>query len=349
MRSGELCPQTWVVWGVAASFPFLLGRNPFPMAIALIAVIAVYQATRHRHMHGAGWRLLVRGVALFSAIAVLINVLTARTGDLVIVRVPEAAPLIDGPLTWNAVIYGLLACAGVLGLVLAWATVGSMLHWSSLVRLLPDRFVGFAVAGSSAINLVPQTAAALSDIREAAMARGFAPAGLKSLPVILTPMIDVGVDRSMRLAEVLESRGFGARTREARGSRPLHESAWTLLLSGAFIAAYGFVSAISWAAIAGAVVAMAGGGILALGRTSDAIRRTRYRSHPMRQRDWVVMIASLLVALACFFARERDAASLIYEPYPTVETPAANAWLLLALFGLLAPAIVESGVGAVND
>jgi energy-coupling factor transporter transmembrane protein EcfT len=348
MRENGLCLQTWLAWGVAASLPFLLGRNPFPMAVAQIAVVVVNLATRHRVAHGPGWRLLVQGVVLFSGIAVLFNVLTVRTGDLVIVRIPDEVPLFDGSLTWNAVIYGLLAAAGVLGLVMVWATVGGMLHWSSLVRLLPDRFVGFAVAGSSAINLVPQTAAALVDIREAAMARGFSPSGVRSLPVIVTPMIDVGVDRSMRLAEVLESRGFGAR-RANRRAEATHEVAWTLLLSGAFIAAYGLVSAIGWAAIVGSIVALIGTGILSRGRERDTIRRTRYHNQPMRSDDWLVVIVSVLVGLACFVARERDAASVIYEPYPAVAIPAANVWLLIALFGLLVPALVEGGAGAGDD
>jgi energy-coupling factor transport system permease protein len=349
MREHGLCLQTWLAWGVAASLPFLLGRNPFPMAVALIAVVVVNLATRHRAAHGPGWRLLVQGVVLFSGIAVLFNVLTVRTGDLVIVRIPDEVPLFDGSLTWNAVIYGLLAAAGVLGLVLVWATVGGMLHWSSLVRLLPDRFVSFAVAGSSAINLVPQTAAALVDIREAAMARGFAPSGVRSLPVIVTPMIDVGVDRSMRLAEVLESRGFGARRANQKGAAALHEVAWTLLLSGAFIGAYGLVSAIGWAAIVGSIVALTGAGILARGKDRDTIGRTRYHNQPMRRGDWLVVIVSAMVGLACFVARERDAASVIYEPYPSMTIPAANVWLLIALFGLLAPALVDGGAGAGND
>ena len=82
---------------------------------------------------------------------------------------------------------------------MVWATVGSHVHWASLARLMPDPFVGFAVAGSAAINLVPQTAAALTDIREATAARGYAPPGVRSVASVLTPMINVGLDRSMRL------------------------------------------------------------------------------------------------------------------------------------------------------
>ena len=349
MRVGDLCLQTWLAWGAAASLPFLLGRNPFPMAMAITAVVVVNQSTGHHRQHGPGWRLLARGVALFSVIAVVFNVLTVRAGDREIFTFPDRVPLIDGAVTWNAVIYGLLAAAGVLGLVLVWTTVGGRIHWSSVARLLPERLVGVAVAGSSAINLVPQTAAALTDIREAAIARGYAPSGVSGARTILTPMINVGLDRSMHLAELLEARGFGASRGRVRGSRPLREIAWTGLLGGSFIAAYGLLSAIAWAALCGAALGLSSWLILMRGRSPDAIHRTRYREQPMQAADWIVMTAAAASAIACMVARELDPGALIYEPYPGIEPPAANLWLLVALFGLFAPALVDDGSVVTND
>jgi len=340
MRGNRLTLQAWVVWGAAASLPFLLGRNPFPMLVALIAVLGVRISVHSSHVNAVGWRLVVRAAALFSLLAVLFNVLTVRTGDRVIVRIPDDWPLIDGPISWNAVVYGLLAAMGVLGLVMVWAMVGTHVHWGSLVRLLPDPFVGFAVAGSAALNLVPQTVAALTDIREATAARGYAPTGVRGVASVVTPMINVGLDRSMRLAEVLEARGFGGRRSDDRLSSMLHDLGWTALLGGAFVAGYGLIAAIGWAAIGGLVAVGTGVVVLAILHRPNAVRRTRYRQERLARADWIVILVSIAVAIVCLAARKHDPRAFIYEPYPEIAMPVASIWPLLALLGLVVPALV---------
>jgi energy-coupling factor transport system permease protein len=335
--------QAWLVWGAAASLPFLLGRNPFPMVVALIAVLGVRLSIHPTHVNALGWRLMVRAAVIFALLAVLFNVLTVRTGDRVIVTIPDGWPLLDGPITWNAVVYGLLAAIGVLGLVMVWATAATNVHWVSLVRLLPESFVGFAVAGSAALNLVPQTAAALTDIREASAARGYAPKGVRGVATVVTPMINVGLDRSMRLAEVLEARGFGGRRSDDRRYPALHDLGWTSMMGGAFVAGYGLIAAIEWAAIGGLAACVIGVAMLAIQRRPNAIRRTRYRQEPLCSADWIVIAVSIVVAIACLAARQKDPRGFAYEPYPDMTMPVASVWPLLVLLGLLVPALVDSG------
>jgi energy-coupling factor transport system permease protein len=344
-----LTMQAWAVWGAAASMPFLLGRNPFPMLVAVLAVIAVRWSHPPLNQHAFGWRILIRAAVLVSLIAIIFNVLTVRTGEQVIVRIPDGWPLIAGPVTWNAVVYGVLAAIGVLGLVLVWATVGGVVQWASLARLLPDPFIGIAVAGSTAINLVPQTAAALTDIREATAARGYAPTGVRGVATVLTPMINVGLDRSMRLAEVLEARGFGSRRQETAKPPAFHDLAWTAMLGGVFIAGYGLIAAITWAAIGGMAAALVGGLMIARQRTPNAVRRTQYRQEPLRRADWIVIGTSIAVAALCIFARELDQRIFVYEPYPDIDVPNATLWPLLALFGLFVPLLFAPAKAASDD
>ena len=345
----SLALQAWLAWGIAASMPFLLGRNPFPMLVGMCAVLAVRVSCRPASGHGVGWPIVIRAAAIFAVIAVLFNVLTVRTGEQVIVAIPEDWPLIAGPVTWNAVVYGLLAAVGVLGLVMVWATVGSHLHWSSLARLLPDPFVGFAVAGSAAINLVPQTAAALTDIREASAARGYAPSGIRSVAAVLTPMINVGLDRSMRLAEVLEARGFGGRRSTERPAALGFELGWSLLLGGGFIGGYGLIAAIGWATVGGIAAAALGTAIIARSRRPDAIRRTRFRQESLGREDWIVIAAAVAVAITCVVARSIEPRTFTYEPYPHIQMPAAVLWPLIGLLGLFVPALVMPSGEAADD
>jgi energy-coupling factor transporter transmembrane protein EcfT len=207
---------------------------------------------------------------------------------------------------------------------------------------LPDPFLGFAVAGSAAINLVPQTIAALTDIREATAARGYAPAGIRGVAAVVTPMINVGLDRSMRLAEVLESRGFGGRRTAPRRPSFVHDLGWTLLLGGAFVTGYGLVAGIAWSSATGTAAATTGAIIVGAMHRPGAVRRTRYRLERFGRPDWLVLVVSIGVAIACLVTRQTDPRAFMYEPYPAIAPPHASVWPLLALLGLFSPALVVS-------
>src|SRR6476620_1999539 len=103
--------------------------------------------------------------------------------------------------------------------------------------------------------------------------RGYAPTGVRGVASVVTPMINVGLDRSMRLAEVLEARGFGGRRSDDRPSSMLHDLGWTALLGGAFVAGYGLIAAIGWAAIGGLVAVGTGAVVLPILRSPNAVRR----------------------------------------------------------------------------
>ena len=41
-RAAGLDPRSWLIWAVAASVPVLVGRNPFPIVVVLLASTLVY-------------------------------------------------------------------------------------------------------------------------------------------------------------------------------------------------------------------------------------------------------------------------------------------------------------------
>ena len=45
-RDPDLALTTWVIWGAAASFPLLIGRNPFPLLVAIAAVATLWCGRR---------------------------------------------------------------------------------------------------------------------------------------------------------------------------------------------------------------------------------------------------------------------------------------------------------------
>ena len=339
----RLDPRAWLVWGVAAMLPPLLGRNPFVLLATLLAVLGVHAAWRGSAPSHRGWRGLLRLAFLFAAVGVLFNVLTAHVGDRVFARVPDAIPIVGGPLTLNALVYGLLSAIAVLALVLVGSTLGQVLDWAMLLRLLPAQLSTVAVAGSVAWALVPQTAAALGEIREAQAARGHRPRWIRDLVPLLVPLLAGGLERALALAEALEARAFGAPLDTAgEAPRPWRGIATACGLTAGAVGAY--LLAVGRPAAALAALVAAGGGLVVGAwepRGADRLRRTRYREPAWGPSETIVAGAAGLVLGVEILTLAIDPSAFSYEPYPSLAAPRVDLPLLAALALLLAPIAVQ--------
>jgi energy-coupling factor transport system permease protein len=335
-----LDPRAWLVWGAAASLPPLLGRNPFPLVATLIVVIGVRAAWAGHNPRVASWSGIVRLAAVFAGIGVLFNVLTVRAGDRVLVDVPDTVPILDGPITLNAFVFGVLSGLALLILVLVGTTIGAVLDWPAALRLLPDRLTTVAVAGSVAFAFIPQTAVAFREIREAQAARGHRFRGARDLVPLLVPLLTGGLERAVTLAEALESRAFGAPTVARESRRRGWSLATALGLATAVLA--GYLLAVGRVGAAGLAVLVALGAFVVAARTgaSDGPRRSRYRSPRWSRADTLTTAGALVAGLATVAAIAFDASSLRFEPYPVLVAPRVNLALILAQGALLIPAFV---------
>lgn len=341
-RARPLDPRAWLIWAIAASLPPLLGRNPWPLAATLLAVLGVWAAWS-AGAAGARWRPLLRLALVFGVVSVLFNLLTAHVGDRVIAALPETWPVIGGVLTLNALIYGLLGAMAILSLVVVSATLGATLDWSATMRLLPERMAALAVAGSVAWSYLPRTTVALSEIREAQMARGYRPRGIRDAAPLVIPLLAGGLERAMITAEALEARAFGAPLSPELNPRP-----WQIasLLGGLVAALTGaFCLALGQLAACGALLALAAialtAGLFTGRRGEPRLRRTRYRDPIWERPEWIVTGAAIAVLAVEIVVLVLDPAGFHYEPYPSLTAPAISLPLLAALGLLLAPAAVR--------
>ena len=293
-RRRPLDPRAWLLWAIAASLPPLLGRNPWPLAATLLAVLGVWGVWSVGSA-GARWRPLLRLALVFGTVSVLFNLFTAHIGDLVIAELPAHWPIVGGPLTLNALIYGLLGALAIFSLVAVSATLGATLDWSAMMRLLPERMAPLAVAGSVAWSYLPRTTVALVEIREAQMARGYRPRGVRDAPPLLMPLLAGGLERAMITAEALEARAFGAPLSPQSALRPWQVAALlgglVAALTGAFCLALGLVSAA--VALLAAGVFLLAIGLLAGRGAGDRLRRTRYREPLWERPEWAVTVTAV--------------------------------------------------------
>ena len=348
-----LDPRAWLVWGVAASLPALVGRNPWVLGMVLVAALGVRGAWAAVGAGGRGWGWVPRLAAVFAAVGVGFNVLTVHVGDRVMARLPEGWPVVGGALTVNALVYGALSGAAALGLVLVGTTLGGVLDGAALLRVLPARLATVAVAGSVAWAFVPQTAAAFVQIREAQAARGHRPRGPRDLVPLLAPLLAGGLERALTLAEALEARAFGAPLGAADpgGFAPAVRGILTALglaagCGGAYLLAAGRAApalvALGAAAVALVVAGREPGG-------GQRVRRSRYRDPRWTAADTVVAASGALALVGQVVVLGLNPGAVAYEPYPTLTVPGVDLPLLVCLALLLAPAFVAPPAGEGSD
>jgi energy-coupling factor transport system permease protein len=316
----------------------MLGRNPYPLIAGLIVALTVRSSMAGSE--GAGWARLLRLAAVFAAIGVLFNLVTYHGGDREIAVVPGWVPIAGGPLTFNAVVYGVLSGLALVLLVTVWSTIAQHIDWSDVVRLTPPSLSGIAIAGSIAFTLVPKTIEAFIDIREAQATRGFRARGPRDIVPLVTPLLTAGLERAVTLSEALESRGYGGPARPAATSAP-RMLGLVVLLSALAAGAFLVSTARGGYGILALVVAFATGLLLARGRSSgDAWRPTRYRDVIVDRISRAMIVLSIAAGLAIVVINSWTPDALRYEPYPAIGWPEVSLPLIAVIGTLMLPALI---------
>ncbi|CAN5573489.1 energy-coupling factor transporter transmembrane component T [soil metagenome] len=334
-RHERLDPRAWLIWGVAMSLVPMLGRNPYPLIAGLIVALTVRSAMATED--GAGWGRLLRLAVIFATIGVLFNLVTYHGGDREIAVVPGWVPIAGGPLTLNAVVYGVLSGLSLVLLVTVWSTIAQHIDWSDVVRLTPPSLSGIAIAGSIAFTLVPKTIEAFIDIREAQSIRGFRARGPRDIVPFVTPLLTTGLERAVTLSEALESRGYGGSdrvTRVSTGRMLTLVVALTGLAASAFLISTGRAT-IGLSILTATVLA---GYLLLRTRSSDDLwRPTRYRDIVLTRNDRIVGGVALAVIVAILAINSWRPEAIRYEPYPAISWPSVSLPIIGVIALLMAP------------
>ena len=339
----QIDSRAWLMWAGAAMLPALIGRNPL-ILLELLAIVVVVHIVWSSAGGVSGIRWFVRIAAVFTLVSVLFNVLTVHTGTSVFARLPEQWPVVGGPLTLNALAYGLASGIALFTLVLIGTTVGSLLNWMDLFHALPQRLAPIAVAGSVAWAFLPQTAVAFGEIRESQEMRGHRVRGVRSVLPLVVPLLAGAMERALGTAEALEARGFGAsaphrdtaRTSSGRRLGTVTIVAMLLLLTGAAGVLSGRAGAGAGALALGASLFLA---VILVPDPRD-VRRTRYRRPRWTRSATAIASFATASALSTLLASWLVPEALRFEPYPDLESPVANVPLMLALALLLLPALI---------
>jgi energy-coupling factor transport system permease protein len=226
------------------------------------------------------------------------------------------------------------AIVGVMGV---FGAFNSVVSHSELVESTPRAFFELGLVVVVGLAFVPSTLAAIHDVRDADRARtGGRVVRRGRLLRQVVPVLELGLERAVTLAESMDSRGFAR-----AGASPRDRAAgwWglvsLLLLGGSFVALIGDAGTV--AAVLGLAGAVGLGAAILLASSDSG--RTRYRPRRMRTTDWIVAGISVLAPVAMATVSWVGDSSLVWFASP-LAWPALHLVPALALVPLLVPALL---------
>lgn len=327
--SPTLHPVTWVAWLAVAVTAISLTRNPLYLLLLLLALAIIAEVEiplgRTRPLDPIFF------TAFTVALGGIFNAATVHYGDTIVLRLPSGWLLLGGPITLEALAFGMTTGLALGALIAAFAAFGAAMPVGALLRLVPRAFYPLAVVVAVAVTYVPLTLHHARQVREAQQLRGHHLRGWRDGLPLLLPLLIGGLERALQLAEALAARGFAA-------DRP-PDRLRLLLIGGLACVFAGVLLRIAWGqAFVGSTlllagVVMAGFALRAAGNGSP---RTYYRTYGWGRSD-AMALAGAGLTLAALLLPWPARLSLFYAPYPTLHVPAFEPLLAGALLGLLAP------------
>ena len=167
------------------------------------------------------------------------------------------------------------------------------------------------------LTLLPSSIEDVRRIREMRALRG-AGTGVRNLPALVVPAVIGGLERSMRLAEAMEARGYGTAPPQSRATRLSGAMAAPLLLGAASVWYY-YISA---RPLAGVLAALGAASLVAwVWSAAHSRHTTSLHSEPLPPIDALLAIASLAVALFAIAAASAGWVSVKYNPFAALAWP----------------------------
>jgi len=205
------------------------------------------------------------------------------------------------------------------------------------------------------LSVAPQLVESVQRVRRARRLRGDVAGGRRALRAIAIPVLEDALERSLRLAAAMDSRGYGRVGGASRLWRRATGIVMVVGLCGLCTGAYGLLDSSAPGVIG--LPSLAAGSVLccvALGLGGRRVRRTQYRPDPWKLPEWVVAASGLVPAVVMVAAFGYDATTLnpSTDPlvWPTVPVLPALAILMAALAAAAAPPPVRSvSVGGRRD
>lgn len=333
--------MTWALAGVV-----VVQLAPSPLCVTLLLATAGLVTAAHRVGPAGTFRLLVLAGVAMALIRVALTTLTTHGVGVVWFTLPEVTlPRLLGGFTLGGtverevVLQALAEGYAVVALLAVFGAFNSVVSHHELLGSAPRAFHEAGLVVTIAAAFVPSTVASWQASRDADRARtGGVVRHRGRIARTVVPVLETGMERSLRLADSMDSRGFARHPPGPADSA----AAWGALLALAALAG-SFVALVGRRTPLAAGLAVAGG-LLLLGSVTLASRaspRRRYRPRALTREDALVLATNLLAVVLVAAASVQGEPSLRWSASP-LEAPGLALLPALGVLALAVPAALPT-------
>ncbi|MFF2960264.1 CbiQ family ECF transporter T component [Streptomyces sp. NPDC057963] len=354
-----LHPVAWWIWALALATAVSRTNNPLLLFLVLAVLGYVVTARRTEAPWARGFKYYLYLALTVVTVRVLFRTVFA-TGitrhDHFLFSLPHiptpdwyAGIQLGGPVSLEALLSAATDGLRLACMLCCIGAANTLANPKRALRVLPGALHELGVAVTVAISVAPQLVQSVQRVARARRLRAGRSKGLKALRGIVVPVLEDALERSLRLAAGMDSRGYGRAGTATRRSRRTTGALMLLGMCGLCAGAYGLLDATAPtflglpATAVGALLCVAG---LRLG--GRRVTRTTYRPDPWRVPEWTVAGAGVLSAILLFSNIGYDAAELnpSIHPlsWPSLPLVPTLAILLAGTAGFLAPPPVPQHV-----
>ncbi|HEY0739019.1 MAG TPA: energy-coupling factor transporter transmembrane component T [Herpetosiphonaceae bacterium] len=345
-RESRFHSLVWLLWLVAGVVA--ISTNPLLNLIIMAQAVLVATTCHTESPVGHAFGLFLRLGLLFVLTRTILSIIPVggfAYGATPLITLPEfELPIwlgglhLGGPSTLEMLIFGLVSGLRLWALILVFGAFNAVADHYGLLRRLPRMLFHAGLITTIALTFVPQVISHLQTIRDAQRVRGHRFRTWRDGLPLIVPLLSGGLERSIQLAEAMDSRGYGHTTSQQRS---------TLLAQGVIIVGLTILALGLYFGLTGSWqgwLAAGAGGVLAiemLRRMAGSSRRTRYLRDRWRRRDTLVAATCLLLITGMTALRLADRGGLLYTTLPRVTLPPFEPLVGVLLLLLSTPALID--------
>ena len=346
----SLHPGAWWLW--ALGLATAASRTTNPMLLALILAVAVYVVISRRS--SAPWAMAFRLYVLIGAFIVVMRVVYrivfgGGEGDTVLFTLPEiplpqwaAGIRLFGQVTLESLLSGAFDGLRLATMVICVGAANALANPKRLLKSVPAAVYEAGTAVVVAISVFPQLAESVVRVGRARSLRGSTERGIRAFRAVAIPVLEDALDRSLRLAAAMDSRGYGRSGALTGGARVTTGAFLIAGLLGICVGVYGVLDGSTPRYLAGP---MLGAGVLvaALGMFSAGrrVQRSRYRPDHWRFAEVFAAACGIAAGVVLYRTSAVDPANLnpSLRPlaWPVVDAVPALGILIAVLPAWLVP------------
>jgi energy-coupling factor transport system permease protein len=299
----------WWIWALGLAAAVSRTTNPIVLLLVL-GVLGVVVANRR---DDAPWARAFKYYLFLALTVVAIRVVFRSVfgGDVdgpgmtVLFSLPHlplpswaAGVQLGGPVTLEGTIGALYDGLRLGTLLCCLGAANALANPKRALRVLPGALYELGVAVVVSLSVAPQLVESVQRVRRARKLRGGATSGVHALRGIAIPVLEDALERSLRLAAAMDSRGYGRMAAVSPRARRITGALMITGMCGLCIGAYGLLDAS--APGLSPIPAFTGGGVLCcLGLMVGGrqVRRSQYRPDPWRFPEWAVSLCGMVPAV----------------------------------------------------